>query len=269
MTKKDGSYNFDGYVDQDEEIDRLERQANTVWNMERRVLQAAGVTPGMHVLDLGCGPGFLSRHIAELVGPAGRVTGIDVNDRLIEAGRQRGLNDGQNQVELRPGDCYSLDLPDASTDFVFARLLFQHLSDPQRALAEARRVLRPGGRICVVDVDDGLVHLFPEPPGYHHFTRRVAEHQRTAGGDREVGRKLGYYLKTVEFTDIAVQITVITSEQIGMQAFFNLAVSFKRELVPGDEREAAGAELERFHARMEQPGSFALMGVYVVTATRP
>lgn len=198
-----------------------------------------------------------------------RVTGIDVNERLLEAGRSRLSGERKETVELRRGDCYALDLPDGSVDFVYARLLFQHLSEPRRALAEVRRVLRPGGRICIADVDDGLVQLLPEPPGYSHFTQSIAERQRAAGGDREVGRKLGYYLKAEEFSGINLQITMITSEQVGMEAFFNLAVSFKRELVPESERQQAGAEIERFRARMAQPGSFASMGIYAASATRP
>jgi ubiquinone/menaquinone biosynthesis C-methylase UbiE len=117
----------------------------------RQLLLASGVRPGDRVLDIGCGPGYFARMLAEAVGPEGSVVGIDAAPEMIEyAGRKaRRLTN----CSFQPGAAESLDFPDASFDVVVSSLMMHHLPDElrQQAVVEMRRALRPGGTLLLSD----------------------------------------------------------------------------------------------------------------------
>ncbi|MDE2571494.1 MAG: methyltransferase domain-containing protein [bacterium] len=109
-----------------------------------------GIAPGMAVLDAGCGTGDDVRAIAELVGPAGRVAGVDSSRAMILAARQRGL---PPNAEVRLAPAHAVPYPDRAFDLVRAERLFQHLAQPDAAARELLRVLKPGGAITILDQD--------------------------------------------------------------------------------------------------------------------
>jgi ArsR family transcriptional regulator len=99
------------------------------------------------VVDLGAGDGA----IAELLAPAARsITGIDVNERMVNAGQKRLKKAQLTHVKLVLGDMHAPPLPDASADFVLSQQSLQYADDPPRVFREAARLLRPGGRLLVV-----------------------------------------------------------------------------------------------------------------------
>ncbi len=104
------------------------------------LLDAAGVTTGTRLLDLACGPGELSGRAARR---GARVTGVDFTPEMLAIARERWPG-----VEFRSGDAQALEFPDASFDAVTMSFLLGHLAYPDRGLAEARRVLAPGGRFA-------------------------------------------------------------------------------------------------------------------------
>lgn len=99
------------------------------------------------VADLGCGTGALALELSRHVG---RVIGIDNTPAMLDAARRR-IN-GTPNIELREGDIESLPIDDGSCDAVMVVLVLTYLSDPSAALAEAARVIRPGGKAVIVDV---------------------------------------------------------------------------------------------------------------------
>lgn len=268
MSPHTGSYAYGTFASNEAELARLESQATVAWALEKQMLAQAGLRAGMAVLDLACGPGFITERIAHVVGPEGRVIGLDINPDLLDVARSRPAAAGAAELDFRCMDTYDMALAEASVDFVYARFLFQHLARPQRALAQIRRVLRPGGTVNIVDVDDGILGLWPEPPGYAEFTRMVAEAQRRRGGDRLVGRKLGYLLKTAGFSDVRLDVAVITTDRIPMRSFLDITTGFKRELVPPSQRPAAEETLERIYAHALAGEAFGIVGVYSAAAVR-
>jgi SAM-dependent methyltransferase len=106
------------------------------------------------VLDLGCGTGVVARAIAARDGFTGTVTGIDLSDDFIATAETFAAADGvSDRVQFAVGDAHQLDFRAASFDTVIAHTLVSHVRDPLAVLAEAARVVRPGGYVAVFDGD--------------------------------------------------------------------------------------------------------------------
>jgi ubiquinone/menaquinone biosynthesis C-methylase UbiE len=153
------------------------------------LLQRAGARPGMRCLDLGCGAGAMTLELARMVGPAGRVTGVDADAGVLQLARAKAEREGLGNVELVAGDVFAAPVATAY-DFVSCRLLLQHLDRPVELLRHAWSAVAPGGVIAVEDADfDGL---FCDPPndGFEFFRRVYPRLLAARGGDGAIGRKL-------------------------------------------------------------------------------
>jgi SAM-dependent methyltransferase len=115
----------------------------------------------MRVADLGCGVGMVTALLAELVGPEGHVAGIDFSGaQLTQAGEQ--LETGVRNVRFIEASATDTGLPAESFDLVFCRFLLIHLAEPEKALREMRRLLKPDGILVCEDGD--LTSAGSEPP---------------------------------------------------------------------------------------------------------
>jgi arsenite methyltransferase len=122
------------------------------------VLAALDPRPGERVLDLGVGPGLLAADVAARVGAAGAVCGVDVSEDMLGLAAGRDLPDGAAPLALSVQPVTELTFPDASFDAAVCTQVYEYVEDMPRALAEARRVLRPGGRLVILDTDwDSIV----------------------------------------------------------------------------------------------------------------
>ncbi|CAK0739169.1 hypothetical protein WCLP8_1000003 [uncultured Gammaproteobacteria bacterium] len=175
------SYSFGQFTDNASELRRLEAQADLGWReIDCRILARTSPKPGQRVLDLGCGPGFIARRLSDMVGKNGEVVGVDLNESLLTIAHNRNAS---SQVRFANASVYDLTSYRGEFDFVYARLLFQHLEDPEKALNQIWQTLAPGGVLIVVDIDDGVFTVLPEPPGFVEFTQEAAAHQQRQGGD--------------------------------------------------------------------------------------
>lgn len=112
----------------------------------RRMLKTAGVRPGSHHLDVGSGTGLCAAIAQEMVGPTGRVVALDPSTGMLEVAKRRGVR------ETIEGRAEKLPFPDASFDSVSMSYMLRHIEDLMLAFREARRVLRPGGKIVIFEV---------------------------------------------------------------------------------------------------------------------
>jgi arsenite methyltransferase len=143
-------------MDFDERTSRHLEAAYTtpdVVEQRRQTVEMLELQPGEHVLDIGSGPGFLACEMAVVVGEEGSVHGIDPSDSMLAIAAHRERDPGAAPTEFRNGDAIDLPYPDARFDAVVSTQVYEYVEDMAAALAEARRVLRPGGRLLVLDTD--------------------------------------------------------------------------------------------------------------------
>jgi ubiquinone/menaquinone biosynthesis C-methylase UbiE len=170
----------------------------------RRVARAAlGICEGQRLLDAGCGVGEEARELARLAGPDGEVTAIDLSSALVAIARQRDEGSG---VRYAVGDITALGFPDATFDGVRSERVFQHLADPDAAVAELARVTVPGGRLCLVDADWESLLVDGVPAGQFSALQRLAREKDTF---KPAGRLLRGRLVRAGLTAITAQPVAI------------------------------------------------------------
>ena len=263
-----GSYAFGSFDGNDSELSRLMHQAEIVKARELSLLENAGLKDNMNILDLACGPGVVSSFLAEFAAD-GHVTGVDLSNELLDVARSYTKKKGIANIEFQQGDVYQLALQESSYDFIYARFLFQHLQDPQKALAKMIPLLKPGGVICILDIDDGWLSIYPEPEGFRSFTQRAEKGQNSYGGDRRVGRKLAPYLNNAGLAEVNVHVETFNSQQLGMKNFIDITTGFKREQVPKDELIQADEELKTIYQSLNKPDAWGYAACFVATGQRP
>lgn len=163
----------------------------------RRVLLQAGLQPGMRAADVGCGVGTVTALLADLVSPIGRAVGIDASPAQLAQARQRTTATNATFVEAS-AMALGLRLPPESFDLVYCRFLLLHLPDPQRALAEMRALLKPGGILVCEDGD--LTSAGSEPPSpLDAFAQLWSRLGPKRGVDYTLGRRLYQLVRAAGF----------------------------------------------------------------------
>jgi ubiquinone/menaquinone biosynthesis C-methylase UbiE len=143
----------------------LQAMAARVSEMRRQGYELMGVAEGWSVLDVGGGLGEVCADLVEVVGAAGRVVGIDASSSMIGRAREQW---GGLPIDFDVGDAEALGFADATFDGVRAERVIQHLNRPGMAIAEMARIVRPGGRVYVVDpVHDASIVATAHPEVWH------------------------------------------------------------------------------------------------------
>jgi ubiquinone/menaquinone biosynthesis C-methylase UbiE len=113
------------------------------------LLSLASLEMGEQVLDIACGTGLVSFEASRAVSRSGHVLGIDLSERMVDAAEQRAQEMKLSNCSFSRMDAETLALPDASFDVVLCALGLMYMPDPEKAVREMRRVLRPGGRVSL------------------------------------------------------------------------------------------------------------------------
>jgi ubiquinone/menaquinone biosynthesis C-methylase UbiE len=170
------------------------------------VLNRAGISAGLDVLDLGCGSGEATLDIARLVGATGRVVGIDMDESILSHARSASDACGLS-VEWKQGFVEDLEEKE-SFDIAYARFLLSHLRDPVDAVRRMRKAVRRSGSIVVEDIDITTHTHWPPSVAFQRYIELYAATGRARGVDPEIGPRLGAMLLDAGLEDVEVTISM-------------------------------------------------------------
>jgi len=215
-------------------------------------LRALRPRPGERVLDVGSGPGFLAATIAEAVGPSGVVYGVDISEPLLAVARSHCGH--LSWVQFRNADAAQLPFADHGFDAVISTQVLEYVRDVPAALAEIYRVVRPGGRVAIVDTDwDSIVW---HSSNRDRMNRILAAWERHAV-DSYLPRTLANSLHRAGFRVESCQVMPLFNPTYDQNSFSNrimdLIVPFvmERSGIARDEAEAWASDLRRSGERGE------------------
>ena len=227
------------------------------------VVQAAGVEPGLDVLDVACGTGNATIPAAKA---GARVTGLDFAPRLLEIARERAA-DAMVEIDFLEGDAQELPFEDAAFERVVSTFGHMFAPDHERTASEMKRVLRPGGVIAFACWSpEGAIgrmfrvtaDLLPPPPGDPPSLWGTEEHVRDLFGDAEFERR------EIEWSDESVQ----SYARFMLESFGPLLNA--REVLGEREDELDRAFTDYLtRENLADDGTFRYRGEYLLSVVRP
>lgn len=202
----------------DTELSRLESQVRIGWEKELIALKMLGLCDNSKILEIGSGPGFVTERLLNEF-PRSAVVCLDIDDVLLSIARKRLSNYDNKRLFILKGDVMNMKLKDNLFDFVIIRFVYQHLKDPVTASKEIFRVLKPGGKVIITDIDNGIWGVCePEVKNLRDNMSKLTNMQNSGGGDRNIGRKLLKILKVSGFIDLDFEAIVKHSDMEGMDS---------------------------------------------------
>ena len=230
-------------------------------------LEILDLQPGERVLDIGSGPGFLAAGIASRVGESGAVSGIDLSEPMIAHASGLEAAPGAAQITFALGDATALGFSDQSFDAVVSTQVYEYVEEIERALDEAHRVLRPGGRLAVLDTDWGsIVWRSPNP----ERTARVLAVWDEHLADPWLPRQLGGLMRAAGFTLDHTEAIPLLNTGFAEQTYSANLIGFVERFVSGQEG-IDQDEVAAWAAGQRSMGDdyFFSLNRYLFTATRP
>jgi SAM-dependent methyltransferase len=185
--------NPDGYVHARDagEFQRLRDQALMWQKATEAVLDRVSLKPGMSCLDVGSGPGSVMQMMGERVGPAGRVTGIEIDGALGARALADLRAQGGANFDIIAADALQIEkVPNAPFDFTYCRLFLMHQPDPVAALERMLFWTKPGGTVAAQEFDFGTVAVEPRCHAMTEFNRLFEGVFRGRGRNLRAGRQL-------------------------------------------------------------------------------
>lgn len=187
------------------ERSRLRRQSGELRGHSELLFDRVGIAEGWRAIDVGCGPSGNLYLLSSLVGPSGRVVGLDYEPANVVLARGFAAAEGLANVEVVEGDARRTDFPDGSFDLVHARMVLVNLPDPEALVAEMARLARPGGWVAVLE-PDSLSVCHPPHPAWDRLNEIFLRAQQLEGADTFIGRRLPELFRQAGLVDVGVEV---------------------------------------------------------------
>ena len=179
----------------DAEILRYRMMAQRAIDEEHDLFARAGVVPGAVVVDVGCGPAAMSVELARLVGPAGRVIGIERDPSALDAARHLIAQSECDNVEVHPGEATATGVGSRTADVVLMRHVLAHNGGREQQIVDHLADLaRPGGTVYLLDVDLTAMRMLGADPDLDDVMACYAQFHLQTGNDPMVGLQLARLL---------------------------------------------------------------------------
>jgi arsenite methyltransferase len=233
--------------------------------LRRRELvhEALGAGPGDRVVDAGCGPGFYVAELLDRVGAEGSVVGVDASPQMLALTAQK--TEGRANVELREGNVTALPVEDADFDRALSVQVLEYLTatDLSAALGELHRVLRPGGRVVIWDVDWATLSWHSRD---QDRMRRVLAGWDQHLSDPSLPRTLAAAMRRAGFADVTMRGHAFTSIDLDEESYAGSVLGLVPQFVGTDEAREWHAEQNELIQRGE---AYFAVTQLCFTGTRP
>lgn len=244
---------------------KQERMARTKDMVRQRaeIMRVLSPKQGEAILEVGSGNGIFVRELLDAVGKDGRVVGADSSDAILEMARH--ICPGGEFVEA---DAQVLPFEDQTFDVVVAAQVFCFLSDVDQAVSEAYRVLKPAGRIVVLDTDwDTLVWKSSDPD----LMERVMKHYKAVYADAHLPRSLPQRMARAGFSNVTVEGFVVLNTNFGEKTYARQSAGFAMSIMESSEDftpDERAAWLEDQEELARTGGFFFSLNRYLVSAQK-
>jgi SAM-dependent methyltransferase len=216
------------------------------------LLRAAGITAGMRCIDVGCGVGHVSRVLARLVEPDGRVLGLDFDGRKLEEARQGARKAGLTNLEFRQADVTGWTEPGAY-DVVYGRFIVSHLPDRAGVVRRFADALRPRGVLVLEDIDFAGAFCHPPNAAYARYCELYTRLIERRGGDANAGVTLFGLCREAALQGLVLRVVQPThcectaEKELSLSTLINIGDAAVAEgLVTREELERITGELTTF-----------------------
>lgn len=258
-----------------EEQQRLVEQAK-YWG-DRLFLPPLALTADAKILDIGCGVGAVLGIISQKY-PQLHFSGIDQQPRQIAFATQYLTDLGLN-FDLQVGDAYQLPWAANTFDFALTVWLLEHVPNTAGIVAEALRVLKPGGTICLTETDYQSLLIHPPHPDFDYFQTALCELFFAAAGNAYVGRSLGAHLEQTGFTEVNNEAIAFhhwqTPANQDLRALVNHLDTWLKLMIPlmveklTKDKTRLEKGLEHFRAVPNHPLGAITLTIYRAIGTKP
>jgi ubiquinone/menaquinone biosynthesis C-methylase UbiE len=147
------------------------------------------LSPGMRIVEVGCGTGAIAREVAAMTAP-GEVVGVDMQLAQLDTARRLAHETGVCNVRFLDGDANVLDFPDGTFDAAYCRFLLEHVADPVAVVRELGRVVKPGKWVCAFEWENDSHACYPESPAVNRVWEAIYRLQDEMGGHSGIGRRM-------------------------------------------------------------------------------
>jgi ubiquinone/menaquinone biosynthesis C-methylase UbiE len=209
------------------------------------VRDALQLAPGQRVIDVGCGPGFYAAELLERIGPQGSVVGVDASPSMLAVAARRCA--GKGRASFHEAHATSLPVASESFDRALSVQVLEYVADVPAALAEIHRVLRPGGRAVVWDVDWSTLSWHSEDPERMGRVLRAWDRHLAHPA---LPRKLGAALRAAGFVDVRAEPHVFATLELDSESYGSMALPLVEQYVAG--LEDPGADVTKAWAQEQR-----------------
>jgi ubiquinone/menaquinone biosynthesis C-methylase UbiE len=268
----DGSYKLDSFTDNIEsEVNRLKYQVDLFYQREIELYKNIGLRDGMKLIECGSGPGFLISNIVRDL-PLCTATAVEVDPFYVEQLNKSSVINGKILFEVKQASIYDTELPDNYFDFAIARLVLEHLKEPEKAIDEVSRILKPGGNLVIVS-NDFAYHLltYPSIPELDEMYRAYINSRLSEGGNPLIGRQLPVLLKKGKFESINIQIICVHNYLEGDKPFLKAEnVNISKSLVKEGflKKEILESLIKNWYEMLQQPDHVIFRQLFVVSGVK-
>ncbi|WP_105979324.1 class I SAM-dependent methyltransferase [Bacillus paralicheniformis] len=207
-------------IDVDKEIKRLQAQVELFWPKEIKHYIEFGLADGMVVGEFGSGPGFVTDKLLSLF-PSLQVKSVELDALLANYASDFLTERYGSRVEVIEGSILEIPMEENSIDIAITRLVLEHLKDPEQAVKEVYRVLKPGGRALFIDNDFEMhIMTYPHIPELRKLYEAYCIARIDEGGKPKIGRELPMVLYQAGFEKIDFEVISAHSSILGDEMFF-------------------------------------------------